>query len=53
MWNGGDTQALLDYKKKLNFMHLQAVGCINSDFLYLPGTSAIAPYEPPGETFTT
>ena len=52
MLGGGDTQTLLEGKKKLNFMHLQAVGTPKlSDFPEL--YSASAPYQQTGETFTT
>ena len=51
MLNGGDTQTLLDDKKKFELYAL-AVGMQKlSNFPYL--LSAIAPYESPGETFTT
>ena len=60
IFSGGDTQTLLD-GKKLNFMHSQSVGMQKlSNFPWLmgananaSGASASAPYEPPGETFTT
>ena len=49
MWGGGDTQTPLGGEKILNFMHSWVVGMQKlSNFLH---TSA--PYEPPGETFTT
>ena len=51
MLSGGDTQTLLDGKKKFELYAL-AVGMQKlSNFPYL--LTAIAPYESPGETFTT